>query len=59
MASFDDFSIQLDEIEGRLENPKEAMETIGVVLIAAAGEAFENKAFGTFKWPPQYENQRE
>ena len=57
MASFDDFSIQLDEIEGRLENPQEAMETIGVVLIAAAGEAFQNKEFGTFKWPPQYENQ--
>ncbi len=53
----DDIIVRLNEIEERLVNPKQAMEAIGFVLIAAAQEAFETKEFGTFKWPQQYESQ--
>jgi len=51
------YVVQLESIEGRLTNPKQAMDAIGMVLVAASQKAFEDKEFGTFKWPKQYENQ--
>ena len=49
-------ALGIDDIEHRLDSLRPVMETIGAVLIAAAQKAFEDKQFGTFKWPPQYEH---
>ena len=56
-AKANPYVVQLEAVEGRLVNPKQAMDAVGMVLVAASQKAFEDKEFGTFKWPKQYANQ--
>ena len=42
-------------VQDRLANPHPVMKAIGMLVVAAAQRAFEDKALGDFKWPEQYE----
>ena len=54
-SAFSAAGMGIADILGRLSDARPVMEAIGQQIIAAAQLAFEEKRFGDFKWPAQYE----